>query len=1008
MKNLKKWIICVACVLSLAFAGVANLMPNKANKAFASIEEATVVSTGANINTVIKSLQTQANVSFESIVYKPTDGFDMTDDTFEEAYNDAEYKKELVYEEMMIYLFVGEDNVLYYHGDDENLNGEVFLPEDCSGLFSGLSTVEYIDLSGFNSSFVSASSNMFDGCTALKEVTFGFNSTSLFAELETFWADDIYDKESGEVFDGEFELDEGDTITLIKEKEESLPELEPPVFNYRDGMGEGPVIVGDLNPKGNTGCVFYGWSTEIDSLEIVDKTKGTDAELYDHDDFEAGKKYYAVYKNGDKIVVTTGLNLTSMETMNKLETHGYSWNKATKVLNLNGLTMRGMAMDNSGVTAPSGTKVIINGNNVISYNEFYNSCFTCGDVEFYSESVEDILTINAQKAIKSTGNVVFNGGNVIITSSNNSLETEGNVIINSGKISVSSNLQSAINSESVSILGGEFIANGCAGKSAIEAQSVAFADAVVLKTGTTAGTAEFVGEYNGEEYLSVKFHKFTYSSQGNTIIATCSNEDCELEGNKISVSFTAQDVIYNGNQVSGNIYCYGTEFVTITGKSYNFEYEGVDGTEYTKSTTAPTNAGKYKVSVTVENVTVYVNFEIAKKEIVIDWCENDFTYNGLAQNVTATYEDVNSVDIALNVSLSAEFKNAGEYTATVSFKNGEENYKLPVVNTKTYNISKFKVTKPVADDTVFAYTGDALTYELAESEYYTISNNTKTEVGKYDVNVVLKDKSNIEWNDSTTDDLTFEFVINKVEFGAAEDAAGNPNNDVKIESIVGGIDPDAKLVIETVNVSNSAEKERLSEVLSLENNKEIVASIDIKFVLNSAEVQPDGKVVLKIKVPEAVGNKTFELFHVHVATSAEKLTYTLGQDGYIAVEVENFSEFVFVTAKDGPPVVTTPPAEDTRNLPFIFLGLLGGFAILFLLWFFILKRQKYDIISKIVVSIFETVAVVFLCKFRGTDAMTYVIVDLVAFVCVDIIYMINTARETKKEEQKSVPENINA
>lgn len=810
MKNLKKFIICVACVLSLSFAGVANLMPNKANKAFASIEDATVVSTGANINTVIKSLQTQANVSFESIVYKPTDGFDMTDDTFEEAYNDAEYKKELVYEEMMIYLFVGEDNVLYYHGDDENLNGEVFLPEDCSGLFSGLSTVEYIDLSGFNSSFVSASSNMFEGCTALKEVTFGFNSTNLFAELDSFWDCEVYEKESGEVFDGEFELDEGDTITLMIKTE---PEVEVHDFSY-EVSGDNKTITATC---ANENCDLD--SKEV-SVSLIVSNKTYDGNLIS---VEVSNKETFENVTGQTVVVEyEGINDTV-----------YSKTTTTPV--------------NAGTY-----KVSVTVDDVVAYQEF--------EIEKANAVLDSVPTAN---------DLVFNGNSQTLISAGSAVN--GTLMYKVGEGSYSADLPSATNADGYRV-----------------------------------------------------YYK----------------------------------VVGNNN------------------------YNNIDE--------------------------AYVDVTIAKKEIVIDWCENDFTYNGLAQNVTATYEDVNGDDIALNVSLSAEFKNAGEYTATVSFKNGEENYKLPVVNTKTYNISKFKVTKPVADDTVFAYTGDALTYELAESEYYTISNNTKTEVGKYDVSVVLKDKSNIEWNDSTTDDLTFEFVINKVEFGAAEDAAGNPNNDVKIESIVGGIDPDAKLVIETVNVSNSAEKERLSEVLSLENNKEIVAAIDIKFVLNSAEVQPDGKVVLKIKVPEAVGNKIFELFHVHAATNTEKLTYTPGQDGYIAVEVENFSEFVFVTAKDVPPVVTTPPAEDTSNLPFIFLGLLGGFAILFFLWFFILKRQKYDIVSKIVVSIFETVAVVLLCKFRGTDAMTYVIVDLVAFVCVDIIYMINTARETKKEEQKSVPENVNA
>lgn len=803
MKNLKKFIICVACVLSLAFAGVANFMPNKTNKAFASIEDATVVSTGADINSAIKELQSQSSILFESIAYMSSEGFDA-------SYSAATYKKELAYEEMMIYLFVGEGNVLYYHGDDENLNGEVFLPEDCSGLFSGLSTVEYIDLSGFNSSFASASSNMFDGCEVLKEVTFGFYSTSLFAELDSFWACEVYKKESGKVFNGDFELNEGDTITLMIKTE---PEVEVHDFSY-EVSGDNKTITATC---ANGNCDLDNKEVNV-SLIVSNKT-------YDG-------------------------NMVSVEVSNKETFENVTGQ--TVVVEYEGIND---TVYSKTTTAPvnAGTyKVSVIVEDVVAYQEF------------------EIEKANAVLVSAPTANdLVFNG-----------------------------NSQTLISAGSV--------ANGT----------------LMYKVGEGSYSADLPSATNADSY------RVYYKVVGND------------------------------------------------------NYNNIDE--------------------------AYVDVTIAKKEIVIDWCENDFTYNGLAQNVTATYEDVNGDDITLNISLSAEFKNAGEYTATVSFKNGEENYKLPVANTKTYNISKFKVTKPVADDTVFAYTGDSLTYELAESEYYTISNNTKTEVGKYDVSVILKDKSNTEWNDSTTDDLTFEFVINKVEFGAAEDAEGNPNNDVKIESIVGGIDPDAKLVIETVNVSNSAEKERLSDVLSLENNKEIVAAIDIKFVLNSAEVQPDGKVVLKIKVPEAVGNKIFELFHVHTATNAEKLTYTSGQDGYIAVEVENFSEFVFVTAKDVPPVVTTPPTGNTSNLPFIFLGLLGGFAILFLLWFFILKRQKYDIVSKIVVSIFETVAVVLLCKFRGTDAMTYVIVDLVAFVCVDIIYMINTARETKKEEQKSVPENVNA
>ena len=45
MKNLKKLLMCIACVLTLAFAGVINYLPAGANKAFASQDTATEIST---------------------------------------------------------------------------------------------------------------------------------------------------------------------------------------------------------------------------------------------------------------------------------------------------------------------------------------------------------------------------------------------------------------------------------------------------------------------------------------------------------------------------------------------------------------------------------------------------------------------------------------------------------------------------------------------------------------------------------------------------------------------------------------------------------------------------------------------------------------------------------------------------------------------------------------------------------------------------------------------------
>ena len=69
MKNLKKLLMCIACALTLAFAGVINFIPVSANKAFASQGEPIPISTGVEINTAIKSLQTQTGGSFKNIFF---------------------------------------------------------------------------------------------------------------------------------------------------------------------------------------------------------------------------------------------------------------------------------------------------------------------------------------------------------------------------------------------------------------------------------------------------------------------------------------------------------------------------------------------------------------------------------------------------------------------------------------------------------------------------------------------------------------------------------------------------------------------------------------------------------------------------------------------------------------------------------------------------------------------------------------------------------------------------
>ncbi len=127
----------------------------------------------------------------------------------------------------------------------------------------------------------------------------------------------------------------------------------------------------------------------------------------------------------------------------------------------------------------------------------------------------------------------------------------------------------------------------------------------------------------GEVEIVKHAHNFIYSvGTADTITATCSNDDehCTLDdgtgAHKITFSIAKPDLTSYGGTESASAKLTGLDaFNTATSKSIavsNIEYEGIYGTSYDANTTAPTDAGKYRASITVENVTAYVDYEIAK------------------------------------------------------------------------------------------------------------------------------------------------------------------------------------------------------------------------------------------------------------------------------------------------------------------------------------------------------------------------------------------------------------
>lgn len=139
-------------------------------------------------------------------------------------------------------------------------------------------------------------------------------------------------------------------------------------------------------------------------------------------------------------------------------------------------------------------------------------------------------------------------------------------------------------------------------------------------------------ELNKTYYLMAKYNDQQCSDATPITITN------KQEGARLTV---VQDDITYGTAVSPSVSNKPAGAGALT-----YTYVGRDGTTYAKSTTKPTNAGKYTVTATCEDAThIYTgsaDFQILPKEIKVGWIEltnDEYTYNGREQTVKYTVKD---------------------------------------------------------------------------------------------------------------------------------------------------------------------------------------------------------------------------------------------------------------------------------------------------------------------------------------------------------------------------------
>lgn len=201
----------------------------------------------------------------------------------------------------------------------------------------------------------------------------------------------------------------------------------------------------------------------------------------------------------------------------------------------------------------------------------------------------------------------------------------------------------------------------------------------------------------------------------------------------------------------------------------------------TWAATIPTgkNVGEFKVYYRVKGDNNHTDLEsndqvvtvtIAKADSTVKTAaaEKELTYNGAAQElVNAATTDDGTIEYKLGKdgAWSANIPtatNAGSYKVyyRIVGDSNHNNFENEILSVNV-TISKLKIAKPAADTTVFTYSGNEQTYNVAANDRYTVSNDKQTNAGNYKVAVALKDKANVSWADDTTADLSFDFNIGK-------------------------------------------------------------------------------------------------------------------------------------------------------------------------------------------------------------------------------------------------------
>lgn len=377
--------------------------------------------------------------------------------------------------------------------------------------------------------------------------------------------------------------------------------------------------------------------------------------------------------------------------------------------------------------------------------------------------------------------------------------------------------------------------------------------------------------------------------------------------NKI-LNFSTSNWIYGGAPSTPTATSY------LDDKEITYSYYEMAYGKQVKLDAAPTEPGHYHLKAEVVDDEIYnraeamADFYILKISVTVP--EEDkslYTYDGTYKVYNIASRDFYTIE-------NHEQKDAGTYKVRLTLKDTEHYEWAGRTDAKfieyKFIINKKQVRKPSETPVIYKYTGSPISYTLADNaEYWVSSNSTQTEPGTYKITISLSDKKNTEWNDGTQTDLEREFVIYSsmitnpvtVDYDG-KNLSGSPV--VLVDASGNGIAPDLSLSVKVASLDDAetinSVKAKLGE--NIKKYDKIFVVYDVSLTDGSETKQPEGLVTLKMKVPSELTGAKFTLFHIHTDASGNQTIKAMdydgvSEDGYIIVQTDKLSEFVFVYAQ---------------------------------------------------------------------------------------------------------------